>query len=48
MGAFLIGIGFATVKQLVGVDIGFTYMALCEPPSTIEVGVPFSLASGLQ
>ena len=32
-GVFFIGIGFALVKQLVGVDIGFTPLAVRWPPS---------------
>ena len=41
-GGFLfLGIGFAIVKQLVGVDIGFTPLAVRWPPSTTEVGAFF-------
>ena len=46
-GLFFIGIGFAIVKQLVGVDIGFTPLAVRWPPPTTEVGAFFLLASGL-
>ena len=44
---FFLGIGLALVKQLVGVDIGFTPLAVRWPPPTTEVGAFFLLASGL-
>jgi hypothetical protein len=50
VGVFFLGIGFALVKQLVGVDIGFTPLAVRWPPSTTEDGVspPQSGASHFQ
>ena len=49
-GGFFVGIGFALVKQLVGVDIEFTPLAVRWPPSTTEDGVspPQSGASHFQ
>jgi hypothetical protein len=52
-GIFFLGIGFALVKQLGGVDIGFTLLALCLDPHRLlstmcRWGFSFLLASDLQ
>ena len=38
-GTFFLGIGFALVKQLVGVDIGFTPLAVRWPPLALVAGL---------
>ena len=42
-GGFFLGIGFALVKQLVGVDIGFTHLAdFWDPHQRLRWGLLFS------
>ena len=47
MGVFLGGIGLASVKQLVAVDIGFTLLALCWDPHQRLSWGSFFLGIGL-